>query len=74
MGPKRFVSICWTLGGPQDNLLVTKLDVTRLDEAEAAAQAAVDRFGRIDVLVNNAGNSHAGAPVRWGRSAVQPTT
>ncbi|MFJ8563797.1 SDR family oxidoreductase [Streptomyces sp. NPDC093514] len=49
-----------TLGGPQDNLLVTKLDVTRLDDAEAAAQAAVDRFGRIDVLVNNAGNFFAG--------------
>ncbi|KOG56025.1 oxidoreductase [Streptomyces virginiae] len=49
-----------TLGGPQDNLLVTKLDVTRLDDAEAAAQAAVARFGRIDVLVNNAGNFFAG--------------
>ncbi|WP_262055672.1 SDR family oxidoreductase [Streptomyces sp. STR69] len=49
-----------TLGGPQDNLLVTKLDVTSLEDAEAAAQAAVDRFGRIDVLVNNAGNFFAG--------------
>ncbi|MFA7766320.1 SDR family oxidoreductase [Streptomyces sp. NRRL S-448] len=49
-----------TLGGPQDNLLVAKLDVTRLDDAEDAAQAAVDRFGRIDVLVNNAGNFFAG--------------
>jgi len=43
-----------TLGGPQDNLLVTKLDVTSLEDAEAAAQAAVNRFGRIDVLINNA--------------------
>ena len=49
-----------TLGGPQDNLLVTKLDVTSLADAEAAAQAAVDRFGRIDVLINNAGNFFAG--------------
>jgi NAD(P)-dependent dehydrogenase (short-subunit alcohol dehydrogenase family) len=49
-----------TLGGPQDNLLVTKLDVTSLDDAQAAAQAAVDRFGRIDVLINNAGNFFAG--------------
>jgi NAD(P)-dependent dehydrogenase (short-subunit alcohol dehydrogenase family) len=49
-----------TLGGPQDNLLVTKLDVTSLDDAHAAAQAAVNRFGRIDVLINNAGNFFAG--------------
>jgi NAD(P)-dependent dehydrogenase (short-subunit alcohol dehydrogenase family) len=49
-----------TLGGPQDNLLVTQLDVTSPEDAEAAAQAAVDRFGRIDVLINNAGNFFAG--------------
>ncbi|WP_329577685.1 SDR family oxidoreductase [Streptomyces sp. NBC_01361] len=49
-----------TLGGPQDNLLVAKLDVTSLEDAETAAQAAVDRFGRIDVLINNAGNFYAG--------------
>lgn len=49
-----------TLGGPQDNLLVADLDVTSLDDAHAAAQAAVDRFGRIDVLINNAGNFYAG--------------
>jgi NAD(P)-dependent dehydrogenase (short-subunit alcohol dehydrogenase family) len=49
-----------TLGGHQDNLLVSKLDVTSIEEAEATAQAAVDRFGRIDVLINNAGNFFAG--------------
>ena len=37
-----------------------KLDITDPDDAEAAVQAAVDRFGRIDVLVNNAGNFYAG--------------
>jgi NAD(P)-dependent dehydrogenase (short-subunit alcohol dehydrogenase family) len=37
-----------------------KLDVTEPAEATAAIQAAVDRFGRIDVLVNNAGNFYAG--------------
>ncbi|MGO4647337.1 SDR family oxidoreductase [Nocardia sp. 2YAB30] len=49
-----------TLGGPQDNLLVQKLDITSLEDAELAAQAAVHRFGRIDVLINNAGNFFAG--------------
>ncbi|MCX5096387.1 SDR family oxidoreductase [Streptomyces sp. NBC_00365] len=49
-----------TLGGPQENLLVTKLDITSPEDTEAAAEAAVDRFGRIDVLVNNAGNFFAG--------------
>src|SRR5437016_5129221 len=43
-----------------DNLLVLKLDVTNRADAVAAAQAAVDRFGRIDMLVNNAGNFCAG--------------
>jgi NAD(P)-dependent dehydrogenase (short-subunit alcohol dehydrogenase family) len=46
--------------GAADDLLVVELDVTSPADAEAAVQAAVDRFGRIDVLVNNAGNFHAG--------------
>jgi NAD(P)-dependent dehydrogenase (short-subunit alcohol dehydrogenase family) len=48
------------LGGAQDDLLVVKLDVTSPADAEAAVQAAVERFDRIDVLVNNAGNFYAG--------------
>ena|SRR5438552_3264540 len=43
-----------------DQSLVVKLDVTRPDDARAAVAAAVKRFGRIDVLVNNAGNFYAG--------------
>jgi NAD(P)-dependent dehydrogenase (short-subunit alcohol dehydrogenase family) len=46
--------------GAHDDLEVVKLDVTSAEDARAAAQAAVDRFGSLDVLVNNAGNFYAG--------------
>ncbi|MCU1230321.1 MAG: short-chain dehydrogenase/reductase [Acidobacteria bacterium] len=46
--------------GPSNDLLAVKLDVTSSADAEAAVRAAVDRFGRIDVLVNNAANFYAG--------------
>ncbi|MFE4411021.1 SDR family oxidoreductase [Streptomyces sp. NPDC056821] len=48
------------LGGEHDNLLTTALDITDSQAAQNAAQAAVDRFGRIDVLINNAANFYAG--------------
>ncbi len=46
--------------GAHENLLTVALDITDPDAAISAVQAAVDRFGRIDVLVNNAGNFYAG--------------
>jgi NAD(P)-dependent dehydrogenase (short-subunit alcohol dehydrogenase family) len=46
--------------GDAANLLVAKLDVTSTHDAEATVKAAVDRFGRIDVLVNNAASFYAG--------------
>jgi NAD(P)-dependent dehydrogenase (short-subunit alcohol dehydrogenase family) len=46
--------------GASSNLLTVKLDVTRPADAAAAVTAAVDRFGRIDVLINNAASFYAG--------------
>ena len=46
--------------GEADDLLVLTLDITKPAEAEAAVKAAVERFGRLDVLVNNAANFYAG--------------
>lgn len=39
---------------------MVKLDVTNHSDAETAIDAAVEKFGRIDVLVNNAANFYAG--------------
>ncbi len=44
-----------------DTARAVKLDVTNLDDAKSAVREAVKEFGRIDVLVNNAGYVLAGA-------------
>lgn len=46
--------------GPDESLLALDLDVTDPAAAHAAVVAAVDRFGHLDVLVNNAGSFQAG--------------
>jgi len=46
--------------GGSDHVLVVGLDVTSTPDAEAAVKAAVERFGGIDVLVNNAASFYAG--------------
>jgi NAD(P)-dependent dehydrogenase (short-subunit alcohol dehydrogenase family) len=47
--------------GERLNLLAVALDVASEPQAVAAAQAAIDRFGKIDVLLNNAGFGLMGA-------------
>jgi NAD(P)-dependent dehydrogenase (short-subunit alcohol dehydrogenase family) len=46
--------------GQSDNLLIVKLDITKSADAESAVKKAVEKFGGIDVLVNNAANFYAG--------------
>jgi NAD(P)-dependent dehydrogenase (short-subunit alcohol dehydrogenase family) len=46
--------------GAHEDLLILPLDVTDPADSEAVVSAAVQRFGRVDVLVNNAGNFYAG--------------
>jgi NAD(P)-dependent dehydrogenase (short-subunit alcohol dehydrogenase family) len=46
--------------GEAVNLMVVKLDITNPEDAQAAVAATIKRFGKIDVLVNNAANFYAG--------------
>jgi NAD(P)-dependent dehydrogenase (short-subunit alcohol dehydrogenase family) len=46
--------------GSHESLLGITLDVTNPEDAQAAIESAVATFGRVDVLVNNAGNFFAG--------------
>src|SRR3954447_8239563 len=46
--------------GESDNLLVVRLDVTSAQDAAAAVEAAGERIGGIDVLINNAASFYAG--------------
>lgn len=48
------------LGESTDNLLVVQMDVTNPEEINTALDAAIEKFGTVDVLVNNAGSFYAG--------------
>ncbi|HET8612038.1 MAG TPA: oxidoreductase [Sphingomonas sp.] len=54
-----------------DRAIAAPLDVARPDQVRAAVQAAVDRFGAIDVLVNNAGYGYVAAIEEGDDAAVR---
>ena len=54
---QRVAARCVEAGLPEDNIFVLPLDVTDWASHEASTQTVVDRFGAIDLLVNNAGLS-----------------
>lgn len=51
----RLQSLATELEGQGAAVLVQATDVARYEQVQALASAAIERFGRIDVLVNNAG-------------------
>src|SRR5258708_16993607 len=67
------------IGEEQGEALVLEADVTELASVTAMADAALRRFGRIDVLLNNVGGSITGGPVQMsvqdfpGPIALNPT-
>ncbi len=49
-------------------VLIGKVDVTKFDEVQAFIQKILDKFGRIDILINNAGITRDSLLVRMGES------
>ncbi len=59
------------VAGHEDKAIAVTLDVTKADQIKAAVQQTKDRFGRIDVLVNNAGIGYFGAVEESEEAAVR---
>jgi len=56
-----------------DRVLLNELDVTRPEQIRSAVAAAIAHFGRIDVLVNNAGFSIIGAVEETSEAELRAT-
>ncbi|MEM7106181.1 MAG: SDR family oxidoreductase [Bacteroidota bacterium] len=54
-----------------ENVLVTRLDVQNLDSIDSAVNASIERFGKIDVLLNNAGYGLMGTFESMSRESIQ---
>jgi NADP-dependent 3-hydroxy acid dehydrogenase YdfG len=52
---QRLEELATNIEGAGGRALVIEADIARQDEAEAAIAESVDRFGRLDILINNAG-------------------
>src|SRR5271165_2527314 len=46
-----------------DGTIAVHADVSKRDEVERAARAVIDAFGRVDIVVNNAGTTHRNKPL-----------
>ena len=61
--PARLEETLSLAGAARERIVAHACDVTSSDAVAAMAQACIDRFGTIDILVNNVGGSAAGGPV-----------
>lgn len=58
---RRIADIKDIITGHEDNAILLKLDVTKPGQVKNAVRETQEKFGRIDVLVNNAGIGYFGA-------------